>query len=552
MKRTWPQRLLLASGLAVSATCFVLAQVFWDAETLLSQIGRIRVPANVLATPGSPGDPLTFLIVGVDSSEGLDENDPVRNGRDVESEANGRFLSDTILLARLDPATGSIDLLSVPRDLYVSVPGSTEWRINSTLVIGGMPTLIETIDANLGIEVNHFMVINFAGFSDIVDLVGGVPIFFPYETRDLGSGLAIESPGCWVLDGSSSLSYVRARSLEERIDGEWTPLRAAAPDLARIERQQEFMVIALEEALDLGGSDIGRVRSFVEAGAAAVQLDELLTPQDLIDLAQAFQEFDTDQLDAETLPVAPLFSEGGQYLGEELQTLDAEEVLAPFLGLGDLNRPSSVMVEVLGEEDQSGRVSTDLSERGFVSIQGEADRVPGRTSLRFHPDETAKARLLARYLEVAPEVVEDPTMSSGVQILLGPDFAGVRTFPRPDNELDEIFAVVSEPPAREASGPTTIDPTTQSDRVDGESDDVSSTTSPAVATSDVASGDVLEEASAQDDAVPGVTTTTIVVENVGGLGETTVSNDPATAPTTTTTIVRGRSPEGVPCTAHGE
>ena len=546
MRRTWPQRLLLMAGLAVSATCFLLAQLFWDAETILSQIGRIRVPANVLATPGTPGDPLTFLIVGVDSSDGLDENDPVRDGRDVDSEANGRFLSDTILLARLDPATGSIDLLSVPRDLYVTVPGSTEWRINSTLLIGGMPTLIETIDANLGIEINHFMVINFAGFSDIVDLVGGVPIFFPYETRDLGSGLLIEAPGCWVLDGSASLSYVRARSLEERIDGEWVPLRAPAPDLARIERQQEFMVIALEEALDLGGSDLGRVRSFVEAGAAAVQLDELLTPQDLIGLAQAFQEFDTDQLDAETLPVTPLFSGAGQYLGEELQALGAEEVLAPFIGLGDLDRPSSVAVQVLGIGGQVDRVSTELSERGFVSTSDESGGAQVQTRLRFHPDEVTKARLLARYLEVAPEVIEDLSLSETLRIELGADFAGVRTFPRPDSELDDVFIAAASHPS-----------TTQ-----GDAPGASTQVAPATTTADATDADgsqapviqdeAADNASSVDDVVPAVTTTAIVVENQGNSVDSAVSNGPTTTAVATTTIIRGRPPEGVPCNAHGE
>ena len=118
-----------------------------------------------------------------------------------------------------------------------------------------MDKLIETINTNLDVPVNHFVMVDFAGFSELVELVGGVPVYFPFPTRDQGSGLNIVESGCWILDGPQALGYVRARTIEELIDGTWTPLTTPAPDLARIERQQEFMVLALEEALAAGGAD---------------------------------------------------------------------------------------------------------------------------------------------------------------------------------------------------------------------------------------------------------------------------------------------------------
>lgn len=554
-RRSWLQRLLLLAGLAVAAGCFLSARVVWDAEQVLTGLGRIRVPADVLASKGAPGDPVTFLVVGVDSSEGLDENDPVRAGRDVESEANGRYLPDTILIARLDPATGSIDLLSIPRDLYVEVPGSSAWKINSSLVIGGMGKLIETIEANVGIEVNHFVVVNFAGFSDLVDLIDGVPVYFPYPTRDIPSGLSIEQPGCWILDGSESLSYVRARSLEEQIDDEWVPLQAAAPDLARIDRQQQFMVLALQQALSLGGSDFGRVRSFVDAGAEAVQLDESLTPGELIDLAQAFQEFDTEELETQTLPVRALFGEDGRYLGEQLQVVEAEAVLAPFVSPDESERPSSVFVSIRGPERDRARVAESLTERGFSAEAAEsaddstALNKPaelGNTVLSFGGADVDQARLLARYLEVAPTLVllEDEEIGQGLHLSLGADFAGVRTFPRPNRELDRAFGQVGNVGGRTVGEP---------DQSDGERDAVD------------ALGD-------QVDVVDGSTTSTIApgAENEGpssepndqvdgdqnGLGDvenptSDVSNTSTIAPIVSTTVIRGRAPEGTSCQPHG-
>ena len=202
-------------GLAVSAVFFGASYFFWQANVVLGEVPRISVGTDVLAQEGDPGEPVNFLLVGVDSSEGLDPDDPVRAGREVEDEARGIVRPDTILVARLDPATGSVSMLSLPRDLIVENEGGTLTRLNATQAVGGIGSLITAIDTNLSIPINHFVQVDFAGFSDIVDIVGGVPVYFPFPTRDVPSGLSIPEAGCFNLNGSQSLSYVRARSIEE-------------------------------------------------------------------------------------------------------------------------------------------------------------------------------------------------------------------------------------------------------------------------------------------------------------------------------------------------
>ena len=190
------------------------AQFFWEARAVLADLPRIRVGPEVLATGGDPGDPVNVLLVGVDSSEGLDPDDPVRDGRNVEDEARGVVRPDTILILRLDPATGNAAVLSLPRDLIVEAPGGGTIKINATQAVGGMEALISTIDSNLDIPINHFVIADFAGFAEIVEIVGGVPINFPYATRDLGSGLRIDA-GCWSLNGAESLGmcgHARSRN----------------------------------------------------------------------------------------------------------------------------------------------------------------------------------------------------------------------------------------------------------------------------------------------------------------------------------------------------
>ena len=325
---------------------------------------------------------------------------------------------------RLDPATGEAAVLSLPRDLLVEVPGGTTTRINATQAVGGLESLISTVDANFDIPVNHFIVADFASFSEVVEIVGGVPVNFPFPTRDRGSGLTVDA-GCWALDGGEALAYVRARSIEEFIDGQWVPLAAVSPDLARIERQQEFMALALEQVLSVARSDLSRIGEFIEAGSQAVQLDENLTPGDMLDLASAFADYDTSALEVSTVPVAALFSEEGVYQGEEFLAVEAVDLLPFFQGLATTTRPEDVMVSVDTGDD---RHIEELNERGFEAELEERTH-DGPTRVFLGPDDREQALLLTRYLDSVPtiEVVD----IAGVRLAVGPDFSGIRQFPRP-------------------------------------------------------------------------------------------------------------------------
>lgn len=521
----------------MAIACFGAAKIFWDARTVLADLPRIRVGPDVLAVEGRPGEPVNFLLVGVDSSEGLDPNNPVRSGRDVVAEANGRFLSDTILLLRLDPATGDAAVLSIPRDLYVDVPGSSQWKINSTLLIGGMDKLIETINANLGVPVNHFVMVDFAGFSELVELVGGVPVYFPYPTRDAGSGLHVSESGCWILNGSESLAYVRARTIEEQIDGIWTRLVTPAPDLARIERQQEFMVLALEQALERGGADLTRISQFVEVGTQAVQLDETLTAGDLLDLAGAFRDYDTDALRVATLPVEPLFAEDGGYLGEQLRELEAADLLDVFRGEADGVRPADVQLAVsAGDSDQTRRVVDQFVARGFDASGASRSSATGPTVLRFASGSADHAAIVARYLELTP-VLEVADIEE-IELRIGADFAGIRSFPRPDADIrSRLDAARVESNTPRPSVPSSDVDTTSTDASNSApktpENAVDSTILPENPTVTVANATQPEISSSPPD---------VVIDRTQG---------PQTGAVPPTTIVRGRPPETVRCVTTG-
>ncbi len=184
-------------------------------QNLLSGADTDHEVVDVLTDP--TGDALTFLVVGSDSREGLDDLEHFGNF------AGSR--GDVVMLVRVDPSTGEARMLSIPRDLWVDIPGHGMGKINSAYSYGGPSLMVRTIQENLGIEVNHYVEIGFVGFQELVDDLGGIHISFPYAARDRSSGLDVEA-GTEVLDGEMALAYARSRKYQEYQNGSWVGVDA--------------------------------------------------------------------------------------------------------------------------------------------------------------------------------------------------------------------------------------------------------------------------------------------------------------------------------------
>jgi len=185
--------------------------------------------------------PMNILVVGVDRRPPGDE---VLGSR-----------SDSIGVVRIDPGGGRVSLLSVPRDLWATDAEGRSDRINAFLVDG--PTaLVDVVSATLGVDINHYVEVDFDGFVRLIDLAGGVTIPFDAALRDESTGFAVE-PGCQTLGGDAALAYVRSRRLQqfEPISGEW--LQDATSDLGRVARQQDVIDRVFRQvlAVDYGATD---------------------------------------------------------------------------------------------------------------------------------------------------------------------------------------------------------------------------------------------------------------------------------------------------------
>jgi anionic cell wall polymer biosynthesis LytR-Cps2A-Psr (LCP) family protein len=177
-RRTWPQRLLITFNVGVIAVCLVAAGALGYLNQKLDQIQRVDLAGQLTQEPADPGEPQNYLLVGTDSAAGLSEGDSRAEGRE-----NLGVLSDTIMLLRVDPNSMQAQLLSFPRDLWVTVPGAGEQKINAALSAGGTQTLIDTITQNFDVPVHHYVEVDRVGFQDLVAAVDGVPMYFDKPLR---------------------------------------------------------------------------------------------------------------------------------------------------------------------------------------------------------------------------------------------------------------------------------------------------------------------------------------------------------------------------------
>ena len=133
--------------------------------------------------------------------------------------------SDVVMILHLNLTTNQVSILSLPRDMFVPnarIDGAN--KIDAGLY-NGPSQLVAAIQEDFGIPINHYVELNFDTFADVVNVLGGIKMYFPMEVFDAYSGLYVRHPGCIQLNGTRALQVVRARHLQIRMPGDGTDYR---------------------------------------------------------------------------------------------------------------------------------------------------------------------------------------------------------------------------------------------------------------------------------------------------------------------------------------
>ncbi len=244
-----------------------------------------------------------YLVVGSDTREGLTK-EQIRQLRVGSTAVAAGGRSDTMLLIHLSKSRDRASIISLPRDSLLTIPehpsslnngtivSARPGKLNSAFSYGGAPLLIETIELATSLKIDHYVEISFAGFAGIVDALGGVEVCTKVDIDDPKSHLVL-SAGVHTLDGIEALKYVRTRDFDGR------------GDIGRMQRQQQFMSAVLRKATSTGTLlNPFKLKNFINASLASVQLDAGLTSDDLLTLAKQLKNLSSGNVRTLTVPIS--------------------------------------------------------------------------------------------------------------------------------------------------------------------------------------------------------------------------------------------------------
>ena len=371
-RRTWPQRLTIFVVCIASFACFTAAGVLAGGQWVLSQRklaplaqttsqrGGASAPGVVVPDPtsgaasgdGNTGtlpslpastvadaplvlaepDAANFLVVGADNGDCGD--DPL-----IEDRSDLGERSDTIMVWRANPKTNELAVLSFPRDLYVEFPSGRKNRINAAYKRDDPSELQEVLNLNFGVQVDHYIQIDFCAFRRLVQAVGGVEIPFQYPARDKPSSgkpplFLVEQTGCVNLDGDTALAYVRSRHYQYEDppgSGHW--VSDPTSDFGRITRQQDFLRRVLSKVIDDGLYDPDVASALITANRKYIVTDPDLTLRRMLEFANALKNFDPAAVTTYRIDSSPhTTSDGAKVEIPQIRSDNMQAILAVFRG----------------------------------------------------------------------------------------------------------------------------------------------------------------------------------------------------------------------------
>lgn len=264
-------------------------------------ISRVNVFDNLKNRPEKASSAVNYLVVGSDTREGLTaaELKLLRVGS-VKSAAGAR--SDTMMLVHISKSRDNAVIISLPRDSLVTIPAHTsqdgksqvaemQGKLNSAFAWGGAPLLIQTLEAKMNLRIDHYVEVNFAGFKNVVDALGGIQVCTKKDINDPKSHLVL-SAGIHTLDGIESLKYVRTRDFD------------GMGDLGRMQRQQQFVSAIFRKATSSGTLlNPFKVKNLISATFKTVKTDETLNQGDIVTLAKQIRNLTPGKMRTLTVPL---------------------------------------------------------------------------------------------------------------------------------------------------------------------------------------------------------------------------------------------------------
>jgi LCP family protein required for cell wall assembly len=405
------------------------------ARNLAGNIEALEVISS--PKPVAETGPLNILLMGTDTR--TDQG----GGFGSEVEYGGPGRSDTTILIHLSNDRKSAIAVSIPRDSVVNIPACTKEDgttvaettgiFNSAFASAGPACTIKTLETLTGITINHAVIVDFIGFSNVVDALGGIKICLTEaidEPVENGAGIQLPA-GVQVVDGKNALGLMRARYT-----------LADGSDLKRIERQQELLSLTIDQVTDMNLiTDLPALYRVLNAATSSLRMDPGLSDLDsLVTLSTSLSSMGSENVSFLTVPyeLTPdgnrvQWTESANQLWSAIindtgwppSEVVAVETTAPSPETENIVvNPSDVSAIVLNGTRRSGfaALTSDFLKTQGVNIAevGNAPKKDTAESVIVHTSGNAlKAQLIGQLLGIS-DIAEDPELTGAdVAVILG-------------------------------------------------------------------------------------------------------------------------------------
>ncbi|MGI5160955.1 LCP family protein [Microbispora sp. CA-102843] len=456
----------IGGWISVVLTCVLVIGTLTAYKVYRSTLGLINRGASTddldKNRPVNETGAINVLLVGSDTRAG----DNKKYGQHL---VNDGERTDTIMLLHVSPNRDGATLLSFPRDSMVMIPACYNGNrtlipahlgmINSAFSDGGMICTRRTIESLTGIRVHHYVKVDFTGFKNIVNALGGIEICLPQAVNDKKAKLTLPA-GKQIVKGEAALGYVRLRY--GLGDGS---------DISRIKRQQVFISQVVKKATSTALlTDLGKLQNFIAAAAKSVTMDDALNTEELIKIAQSAQKLSAKGFKATTVPWEPYVADKNRVqwkqpaAGNLFRAIANDTEVAPTASPSAaaspsgpvVTKPQQVKVQVFNGTNTPGRgkeVAEELAGLGFNVVGvGNALKPDGtdqpKTTVRYTGQGWNYSKILVGKLvnSVSPETGKvasgpvtpftpsspPPDAPTGkvrgpiIQLVIGADWKGVR------------------------------------------------------------------------------------------------------------------------------
>ena len=381
----------------------------------------------------SDGLRTTILLMGIDKREGMEQE--------------RAFRTDTMMLITIDTVGKKLGMLSIPRDLWVNIPGfEARDRINTAnfkgdafrLPGGGPNHAMETIAVNLGIQVDNYIRINFTAFETLIDEINGIDVDVPQDIDDprypdccYGYDPLYISRGVTHMDGTLALKYARTRA-------------TYGGDFDRAARQQQVLIAVRDKILNMKMLPQIVTRAPKLYSTLSDSYDTDLTLEQLVDLIGLVNDIDRDSIDSAVINADYLMNEFTTSEGAQVVLLDSQAFRklreqmfykpAPYTkstidtNILALDEIATIEIQNGSARDGIANMTSEyLTEQGFSVVSvGNADQFNYQNTIIYdYSGSYYTTRWLAEHFKVQPTHIidiSDPNSPVDVRIIIGQDF----------------------------------------------------------------------------------------------------------------------------------